>query len=468
MCLLLARLACGHGSGPREIPAEFPGTLQPRGTRAFDVRQKLTRLTENLETSVWLIPAFYMAGAVALSLGLESVDDLLPDNQNVWFMFRGGPEGARSLLAAVAGSLMSLAGVVFSVSILVMQLASNQFSPRVLRHFLRDRGSQSVLGIFMGAFMYALLAMRTVRGSSEGAEQHVPALTVWFSVVLAAATVASFIYFIHHVAQSIRAVNVLHRIGAEARAHLARIYSKALDDPEQEPRASTPEGPPSLVVLFEGPSGVLISIDEEALAVEAERGGVVLRVVPMLGDFLPHQSPLLEVWGERAGDLDRESLNQAAAVGRERSMRQDVLFAVRELVDVAERALSPGVNDPTTAVQALDEVHDLLRRLVDRRFPNPCRYNERGQLRLILPRPDWDAYVRLAIDEVRHYGEGSIQVARRLRFLIEDLLRIAPDSRRGELLVQLSMLEHSVGRSFGEERDRALANRPCRQGHGPE
>jgi uncharacterized membrane protein len=148
-------------------------------------------------------------------------------------------------------------------------------------------------------------------------------------------------------------------------------------------------------------------------------------------------------------------------------MQQDTAFGFRQLVDIAERALSPGINDPTTAVQALDQLHDLLRRLAHRRFPAPTRKDEGGTVRLICPRPDWDAYVRLAVDEVREYGEGSLQVARRLRFLLEDLLRMAPAFRRAELVRQLVLLDASVGRGFPDPREATMARSASPQGHGP-
>lgn len=432
------------------------------------MKPTITRLYANLDTSVWLVPAFSMLGAVLLSAIFGNLDEHVSRNDSSWFLFRGGPEGARAVLATVAGSLVTLAGVVFSVSILVLQLASSQFSPRVLRHFLRDRGSQAVLGVFIGTFLYALLGLRSVRGSTDGIEDHVPALTVWFAVVLAAGCIASFIYFIHHVAQSIRAVNLLHRIAQEAREHIPHLYPEALGEREESASEPLAREEPSLVIPFQGTSGVLIAVDDEGLAREAKRTGAVLRLTPMVGDFVLHGTALFEAWGEGASDLDLDLVRRSVAIGRERTIRQDVLFAIRELVDVAERALSPSVNDPTTAIQALDEIHDILRRLVRQRFPDTYRYDQEGQLRLVLPRPDWNAYVRLAIDEVRISGAGSMQVARRLRFLLEDLLQIAPAARRVELQRQLSMLERSIRENFGQQRERELAGRPSAQGHGPE
>ena len=148
-------------------------------------------------------------------------------------------------------------------------------------------------------------------------------------------------------------------------------------------------------------------------------------------------------------------------------MRQDVPFGLRQIVDVAERALSPSINDPTTAVQAIDQLHDVLRILVDRRFPEPWRADDDGRLRLVLPRPDWSSYVHLAFDEIRSSGQGSIQIMRRLRFMAEDLLAVAPSFRRRALQEQIELLDASIRRSFADRTDAVRARSPSPQGHGP-
>jgi uncharacterized membrane protein len=348
----------------------------------------------------------------------------------------------------------------------VLQLASNQFSPRALRTFLKDYPSQLALGILVGTFIYALLALRTVRGTSEGIERHVPSLSVWLAAVLSLLSVGAFIYYIHHVAQSIRAVVILARIGEETRGTLERMYPEGLGEDTEEARGVRPEGLPSLLVPHAGTSGVLVAVDEEQLLSCAQGVRLTLALVPMMGDFVPHGGTLFEVWGD-ATSLDVKGLLEALTIGPERTLQQDTAFGFRQLVDIAERALSPGINDPTTAVQAIDQLHDLLRRLARRRFPSPYRMDEDGALRLLCPRPDWNAHLRLALDEVRQYGEGSIQVTRRLRFLLEDLLRVAPAFRRGELERQLALLEASAERAFGATQEAAMALSTSPQGHGP-
>jgi uncharacterized membrane protein len=430
------------------------------------MKLRLSHLIRQLRSSYWLVPALCMATAIGLSAASQALDARLSRDDSTWYLFPGGPEGARSVLSAVASSMLSLAGLVFSVTILVLQLASNQFSPRALRTFLKDRKSQFALGIFVGTFVYALLGLRSVRGTTEGVERYVPALTVWLAGVLALLCVGAFISYIHHVAQSIRAVVILARIGEETRGTLERMYPEGIGEDTEEPGLTRPPGIPSLLIPYPGTSGVLVAVDEEQLMACAQRARVTLALVPMIGDFVPHGSPLFEVWGD-AARLDVKALVEAITLGPERTLHQDTAFGFRQLVDVAERALSPGLNDPTTAVQAIDQLHDLLRRMVRRRFPAPTRQDEHGAPRLICPRPDWNSYVRLAVDEVRQYGERSLQISRRLRFMLEDLLQVAPAFRRGELERQLALLEASVERAFTDPREAEMARRASPQGHGP-
>ncbi|MBN1208949.1 MAG: DUF2254 domain-containing protein [Myxococcaceae bacterium] len=427
------------------------------------MKLRLSHLADRLSASYWLIPALCVGMAIGLSRAALALDERLPSDSTACYLFLGGPEGARAILSAVTSSMLTLAGLVFSVTILVLQLASNQFSPRALRTFLKDRPSQLALGIFVGTFTYAMLGLRSVRGSSEGVERHVPSLSVWLAVVLAVLSVGAFIYYIHHVAQSIRAVVILARIGEETRGTLERMYPEGIGEDTEELRTMRPESLPALLVPHPGVSGVLVALDEARLLSCARRARITLALVPMMGDFVPHGGTLFEVWGD-AANLDAKELLEALTIGAERTLQQDTAFGFRQLVDIAERALSPGINDPTTAVQAIDQLQDLLRRLVRRRFPSPARQDEDGTLRLICPRPDWNSYVRLAVDEVRQYGEGSLQVTRRLRFLLEDLLRVAPGFRRGELERQLALLEASVERSFADPREAAVASRASPQG----
>lgn len=432
------------------------------------MKLRLTRFAERMGTSYWVVPALCVVAAISLSQLALVLDARLSQHERAWYLFQGGPEGARSVLSAVASSMLTFAGLVFSVTILVLQQATNQFSPRILRTFLRDRKSQVALGIFTGTFVYALLGLRSVRGTSEKLDitSHVPSLSVWLAVMLALLCVGAFIFYIHHVAQSIRAVVILSRIHDETCETMERMYPEGIGRDAEDAHQEEPHGAHSLVVPHAGRSGVLITLDEEQLMDRARRAGVTLAVVPMMGDFVPHGGTLFKVWGN-AGALDVQALLDSVQIGRERTLQQDTAFGFRQLVDVAERALSPGINDPSTAVQAVDQLHDLLRRLVLRRFSSIHRLDDQGTVRLVCPRPDFNDYVRLSLDEIRQYGEGSIQVARRLRFLLEDLLRVAPDFRREELERQRTLLDANVTQGFADARVAEEARRASPQGHGP-
>jgi uncharacterized membrane protein len=442
--------------------------MRPGGTprRGRVTPPWLARAIEALGHNLWLVPGLGVFAAGALAVLLLEVDQRLEPDATAWYLFRGGPEGARAVLGAVASSIMTFTGVVFSVTVLVLQLASRQFSPRVLRTFLGDRATQACIAVFVGTFVYALLTLRAVRGATDAVAEFVPSLSVWFAVALATACVGTFVFFIHHVAQSIRAVNVLARLGDETRAAIARLYPEGLGEDPPGGHASRPSGEPSLVVLHRGRSGVVIAVAEERIWQLAEEAGVTLALAVMPGDFVASGSALFEVFGDPSR-LDDEALGETVAIGRERTLRQDAAFGIRSIVDVAERALSPGVNDPTTAVQALDELHDLLRRLCTRRFPDPVRADRAGVPRVIVRRPDFDAYVRLALDEIRAYGGASVQVVRRMRFLVDDLLQVAPPPRRSELRLQRIALERLATEHADASPTRGLLQRPSPQGHGP-
>ncbi len=415
------------------------------------------RLMGWVRGGLWFWPGLCILGAVALSTAALKLDDQLGKGRGAFYLFAGGPEGARAVLSTIAASMMTFTGVVFSVTVLVLQLASSQFSPRVLRTFFRDRPNQLVLGLFAGTFLYALLALRNVRSASQTAEAQVPAFSVWIAVVLAAVSIGAFVFFLHHIAQSIRAVKVLQRIGEETRTHLDRLFPEGLGDPSPRP-VTAPLGDAAAVVVHFGRPAVVVAVDEAALWTLATRNGVSIAMCPGVGEFVRRGRPLFEVFGDAQG-VDYGALASTLRWGSERSLEQDAAFGLRQIVDIAERALSPGINDPSTAVQALDQLDDLLARLIRRRFPSPDRLDERGVVRLRLPRPDWETYLGLAVDEIRHYGGGSLQVNQRLRRLLIDLLRLAPDERRASIEIRLKLVEESVGRHFPAAFDVELAAR---------
>ena len=375
--------------------------------------------------SFWLLPLACAAAAAGLALALGALDQSL-DTEVRWpLLFAGGPEGARSLLAAIITSMISFTGLVFSITIVVLQLTSSQFSPRVLRTFLRDRFNQATLGVFVATFVYALVVLRAVRGTSQ-VDPFVPQLAVSVAFGFVLASVAVFLAYIHHIAQSIRAASIIDHIAAETREVLERRH----------PRDGV--GPVALGEVrgevWRVPAvrpGVLQRVDDEALGRLAERHDVTIQLLRAVGEFVPGGAPLIDVVG--AGRPGAGALRAAVLQGRERSMDEDVGFGLRQLVDIAARALSPGVNDPTTAVQVLDQLHDLLRRLATRPL-EPRRWaGEDGRARVEVPQPGLREYLDLAVDEIAHWGGEDPRVRRRLAVMLQDLHHAARDEHRAEV-----------------------------------
>lgn len=341
--------------------------------------------------------------------------------------------------------------LIFSVTMIVLQLASAQYSPRVLRTFIRDRLVQAVLGVYIATFVYSLLVLPKVRSGEGDQEAFVPAVAVSGSLWLALVSLGLFVRYIDHIAHSIRAVTLLSSVADETREAMARMYPDEIgSDADEEILDGLP--PATSVLHSVDRAGVVVAVDEERLLRCAQEADVVVSLVPVVGEFVPANGALFEVHGDITEDAQQQ-IRQCVGLARERTMHQDPAFGFRQIVDIAERALSPGLNDPTTAVQAVDELHDLLRRLADRRFPSEARLDDTGALRVVAPRYGWDDYVGLAFDEIRHYGRGSIQVARRLRGALEDLLSVAPEHRRSALDRQLRLLKESARRDFPDDED---------------
>jgi uncharacterized membrane protein len=398
------------------------------------------RWKHRLKTSLWLEPLGAMLLGIGLALGLPYLDGFI-QRRSAWFLFEGKADSARELLGTIASALLTITGLVFSITILVLQLASSQFSPRVLQTFLQDRSTKLSMGVFVGNFVYALVLLPQVRSESMDHEEFVPAFSVAFALGLTLVSVAVLIRYIHHMAQSIRAVHVIERVARDTRRCMDRMYpgTGALDC-ERSPRADVERVPDRVVCNSRGP-GVVLTVDEERLLQFASERDLVIALVPRTGGFVPAGSDLLRIFGRAdLADADRRRLEECIVLGSERTLQQDTAFGFRQLVDIAERALSPGINDPSTAVQVLDHIHDLLRQLAPRPIPGPAAHDDQQRLRLWLPRLDWNGYVELSCQEIARYGANSIQVTRRLHAMLQDLLSLAPAARTQVLQAQLRQL----------------------------
>ncbi len=426
-----------------------------RSTAAPNHDARRIALAESMRDGLWFIPLCMIVGAWVLSLLLTRYDR---SEHRPPFGFRGDATSAQDLLTTVAAATLTMTTLVVSITIVALQLASQQFSPRVMRTFFRDRGTKVALGVFLGTTVYAMLVLRVVTPESARDTEFVPASAVSAAFFLMLASLAAFLYYLHHVAHSIRAVYIMDSVAAETRAAISGTYA-AIDalGPEEWPTR-----PPDLILTSEQPPGALVTIDEDDLLDLAEARRVRIRLLPYVGDYLPSGAPLAEVWSDDATTpaIAPAELVRLLGLGRERTMRQDVAFGFRQLVDMADKALSPAINDPTTAIQALDRIHDLLRRLAA--APEPCglHRDHDGLARVIIPVHSWEHIVQLAFDEIRHYGSPSLPVHRRMRAVLDDLLLAVGDDpvRQAPLQEQLTLLERAALRHFPDAEDRSRLN----------
>ncbi len=333
----------------RQSAAPAPSRGKP-GSRA-------TRWWRAAFSPFWVVPAGWCLLAVLLGLAVPAIDRGVG---SIPLAFESGPEGARSVLSTIAGAMISVTGVVFSITIVVLQLASSQFTPRVITTFLDDRITQHTLGVFAASFLYALTVLRGVQNEEIGGSEAVPQLAVTLAYVLVLGSVAMFLAFIHHITTAISVDSVIGKLANECRRLIERSATEAQDLPREQPALP----PLSHQIVMAAPrSGYVDLVDRHRLVDIAGRHEVRVEVLLPLGSFVAAGSPLALV----RSDVDVSStdwateLHEGLAVRNQRSMEQDLSFGFRRLVDIAERALSPGINDPTTAVQVVHQLHDLLR-----------------------------------------------------------------------------------------------------------
>lgn len=424
------------------------------------MRSWLARVHEHLRTSLWFLPLI----GLLLALGLAGT--------TVWFDARlslplltavitSDAEAARAILSVVATSMLTLTALVFSITIVVLQLASSQHSPRVTRAFLRDRHTKVTLALFLGTFAYSLLVLRSVRTNDGG---FIPTLSVGVTYLLVFASLLRFTWYLDHVSRSIRVSDIVRRLAEEA----VSLYERVAREGEARPRSglAPPELPVTRIVTWEGPAGVLIYVDESSLTELAARGDTVVVSRHAVGDFIPHGAEIFEVRGGHETDTNGDKLSDCFAIGEDRTPQQDLGLPIRHLVDLALHALSPGINDPTTAVQALDYVHDLLRRLALITLPPRNVVGPDAKVRLVLPRESWETLVALAVTEIRLAAADQIQVSRRVLHMLDDLLKVAPPERRPTLEHQRRLWLRATESGLGEEDDRRAARRADPRGLG--
>ncbi len=361
------------------------------------------------------------------------------------------------MLQAIAGSVLGLAGIAFSSTLVVLSLSASTYTPRVLRNFTSDLGNQIVLGTMLSTFVYTLLVLRTIRNGDNGGEEFVPTLAVAFAVLIAVLDLAVFIYFVHHIAQSIQISAITAGVAKETKGRIGDLFPRHLGKGPDE--VDEPEEPRDRLIGVPVPApraGYLLLVDEDDIMELTTEHDLTLRLERRIGEFVAEGAPLAVVApGDRMNSGLIEKFQQACALGQQRTPSQDLEFGMRQLVDIALKALSPGINDVTTATTCLDHLGNILRQLAPRAMPPPYRYDERGTLRVIAIPPTFDGLMGLAFDQIRTAGQSQTAILLRMLAIIEDLASISQSpSRRRTLLLHAELLGKAVERGIQDEHDR--------------
>jgi uncharacterized membrane protein len=407
------------------------------------MRARLRNTWDNATSSLWFLPLVLVTLAVALA-GLTlwgDERDPAAGGLRPW-LFGGTASAARDLLAVVAGSMITVVTLAFSITIVAIQQASTQFSPRVIRNFTRDRGNQVVFGSYIATFTYALLILRQIREGENGSGEFIPALSVTTALLLALACVGLLIYFVHHTATSLQVATIADNIRQEVRDGIGRLYPDRLGthlDREAPRPPPSPPGPPTVVVRAPL-AGFLVAVDAAQLLASLPPSNAQARVYPQVGDYVIAGAPLLDLWTDAPSDPAQlaAQLARAFALDRGRTFAQDILFGVRQLTDIALKALSPGINDPTTAEHCLAHLGDIIAALADRRFPEPWRLVPESGALLLVNRPDFAAIVDAAFGQIRREAADDVHVT---AYLLGVLAQIAPRARAPE---RAAALRHQV------------------------
>jgi uncharacterized membrane protein len=412
---------------------------------------QLYRVRHYVRNSIWVFPVAAMVAAMILVRFLHWLENAMSWQSSF------DADSIRAVLGTLAGAMFTFIVFVCSSLLLVVQLASAQLTPRIIGVLFRDSITKATLAMFVFTFAFAISALIRIGAN-------VPTLTAEIAGFSSAACIGLFLFLIDHVGKMLRPSCALRSVAAQAHQVINSVYPRRLKDP---PPTSADSAALSAGVVRTIPcaaNGVVLAFDAKGLVALGDRYDCLIELVPQVGNFVAPGDPLYRIHG--GANIPPKALIHSIALGGERTMEQDPAFAFRVIVDIASKGLSPAINDPTTAVLALDQIHHLLRHVGGRRLDNEKVRDATGRVRLIYRTPDWEDFVILAVTEIRQFGGSSIQIARRLRAMLEDLIQTLPAERAAPLRQELQLLKRSAERFFQEPEDRALADISDSQGVG--
>ncbi|PAP78818.1 hypothetical protein BSZ37_16660 [Rubrivirga marina] len=424
---------------------------------------------EAVRASYWFIPSLMTIGAAVLSVALISFDGRVGAEwiREVPFLYGNRPEGARAVLSTIAGSMIGVAGVTFSITIASVVYASGQYGPRLLANFMDDRGNQVTLGTFIATFLYCLLVLRTIRTAAEGegaVGEFVPHVAILVGLALAVASVGVLIYFIHHVPESIHVSNLVAGVGRDLLGKVDTLFPERIGEGNatreadgEDPESPLPDGfyDDAQRVAADG-AGYVSGIDADAVLRLACEHDLLLRIRHRPGDFVADGDTLVLAWPpDHVTDETRDAIRTAFAWGAKRTARQDVRFLIDELVEIAARALSPGVNDPFTAIACLDWLGAALKDLAGRDFPRPERYDDDGALRVVAHPTTFEQFVGGVFGQLRPYLASDRNAAlHALKTIGEVAGRVADERQRVALRHEADAILDGADATLALEADR--------------
>ena len=412
-------------------------------------------LRSYLRSSLWVVPVVaYIVSFIAVR-AIGYLDEWLH-----WeWVWKLELTTVQSALQGLISSTVSFIVFAFSSLLVAIQVASAQLTPRIIATtLLRDNTLRAVVALFVLTLSFGL-------GTLARSQKEVQYLLLTVSVFLAGSSTVAFIYLIDYAARLLRPVSIVWRLGEDGLKVIEQVYPLKIREPHVPSAPSAPLPPPDRTIFHSGVSGIVLAVDLEALRREAERTDGMIEFAHHVGNFVPVGEPLFNLHGS-AVNADDGSLCAAVAFGRERTIEQDATFSFRVIVDIAIKALSRAINDPTTAVLALDQLHRLLRAVGRRHLHDDVITDDRGRVRVVFRTPDWQDFVELSCREIRLYGADNYQVARRMRAMLENLAQTLPATRAPALLRELSLLDRTLERLDMLADDLSLAHTADLQGLG--
>jgi len=413
------------------------------------------RCRQFLRSSMWVIPAASVGVALLAAPVVRFIDD-----HTKWALLGFGLEGARAVAGALASSILTFVVFAFSIMLLAVQMASGQLTPRIIGRLFENRVVKVTLGVFMFSYAYTLAALGRI-------EDRVPELPLSVAMFSSVVSIVLFLYLIQQTAVNLRPGVILASVAADTASTIRSAYPSPFRAPRREDVASDfSSSPAQRTIKHTGHSGILLAFDAVALVKFAQQADCTIEMVPRPGDFLAKGEDLFYLRGAGTSLVQDASLRRCVAFGPEQTLDQDPVFGLRILVEIALKALSPAINDPTTGVLAVDHIHQLLYLLGQRQLDVSAGQDSSGETRLVYRTPCWEDFLSLAVTEIRLCGATNPQITRRLQAMFDHLVQAVPTERVETLRKEMALLRRAIDRSFADPDDRILAAVGDLQGFG--